>query len=86
MREIGTRRPTDAALRRSVMRLMSLSVAVAATVVMQPPSPQAEMKARGEIVDAALVLAVDVSGSINEDRLGCFPQVRSRRPGRGLNR
>jgi hypothetical protein len=36
--------------------------------VMQAASPHAEVTARGEIVDTALVLAVDVSGSINADR------------------
>jgi hypothetical protein len=50
------------------MRLMFFCLLVAVAVVMQAASPQAEMKARDERVDTALVLAVDVSGSINADR------------------
>ena len=68
MHEIGTRRSIDSSSRRSVMRLASLSLLPAAALMMHALSTQAEMQARAERVDAALVLAVDVSGSINADR------------------
>jgi hypothetical protein len=68
MHKIGTRRSTDSSSRRSVMRLASLSLLPAAALMIHALSTQAEVQARAERVDAAVVLAVDVSGSINADR------------------
>jgi Protein of unknown function (DUF1194) len=50
------------------LRLSFLTMLAAADWVIPAPSAQAEKSARAEIVDTALVLAVDVSGSINADR------------------
>jgi Protein of unknown function (DUF1194) len=68
MRETETGRSTDAFARQSIIRSAFVSLLVAAALAPQQPSVRAEMKAGTEMVDTALVLAVDVSGSINAER------------------
>jgi len=50
------------------MRLVAVGVLVAAALVLQAPAARSESVARAERVDTALVLAVDVSGSVDEAR------------------
>lgn len=50
------------------MRLVPVGVLVAAALALQAPAAQSEIVARAERVDTALVLAVDVSGSVDEAR------------------
>jgi hypothetical protein len=50
------------------MRLVSVGVLVAAVLAFQAPAAQSEIVARAERVDTALVLAVDVSSSVDEAR------------------
>jgi hypothetical protein len=50
------------------MRRTSVYVLMAAALALQVPSVRAELEARAERVDTALVLAVDVSGSIDAER------------------
>ena len=50
------------------MRLSPLVVLVIAALLLEAPSGLARLEARAERVDTALVLAVDVSGSVDERR------------------
>jgi uncharacterized protein DUF1194 len=65
MRETGTELFVDAFVRQSIMRLTFVGLLVMAALALQQPFVRA---AGGEMVDTALVLAVDVSESINAER------------------
>src|SRR5579863_5653165 len=68
MRAIGTRRSTDAAGQTSPRRRAARVALAAACLLLSASATQAELGARPETVDTALVLAVDVSGSVNAER------------------
>jgi len=65
MRETGTGLFADAFVRQLIMRLTFVGLLVSAALALQQPFVRA---AGGEMVDTALVLAVDVSESINTER------------------
>lgn len=68
MHEIGTKRSSDASVWRSAAGLAFVNAVLTAVLTLQPSLVQAGMRAGTEIVDTALVLAVDVSESINSER------------------
>jgi len=70
MHETGTRQSADASVWQSTAGLAFVNAVVAIVMTLQPSSVQAGMRAGAEIVDTALVLAVDVSESINTERYG----------------
>ena len=69
MRAIA-RRPSTDARRRAAGRLAWLGAIAAAALVLHGSAAPAARQARVEMVDTALVLAVDVSGSVNAERYG----------------
>jgi hypothetical protein len=68
MRETGTKRFGDASVWRSTAALAFVSATLAVIPTLQTSSAQSGTKAGAEMVDTALVLAVDVSESINTER------------------
>jgi hypothetical protein len=66
MRETLAKRSNDAGL--SIAGLALVSAVLGVVLTLPPPSVQAGTRASAEIVDTALVLAVDVSESINTER------------------
>jgi uncharacterized protein DUF1194 len=52
------------------MRLLPLGILIAAALALQMPAARGVLEARAERVDTALVLAVDVSDSVDEARYG----------------
>ncbi len=68
MRETGTGLFADAPVRQSIVRLPFAGLLVAAALAQQQPFGRADVRAGAEMVDTALVLAVDVSESINTQR------------------
>jgi len=67
MRKTVTGRFADISIRRAIVRAIFLGV-LALALGPQPRFAQAETKAAAEMVDTALVLAVDVSESVNAKR------------------
>jgi hypothetical protein len=68
MRETGTKRFGDASVWRSSAALAFVSATLALVPTLQTSSALSGTKAGAEMVDTALVLAVDVSESINTER------------------
>jgi hypothetical protein len=68
MRETGTKRFGDASVWRSSAALAFVSATLAVVPTLQTSSALSGTKAGAEMVDTALVLAVDVSESINTER------------------
>jgi hypothetical protein len=68
MRETGTKRFGDASVWRSTAALAFVSATLAVIPTLQTSSAQSGTKPGAEMVDTALVLAVDVSESINTER------------------
>ena len=68
MRETGTKRFGDASVWRSSAALAFVSATLAVVPTLQTSSAISGTKAGAEMVDTALVLAVDVSESINTER------------------
>jgi hypothetical protein len=60
MHETGTRQSADASVWQSTAGLAFVNAVVAIVMTLQPSSVQAGMRAGAEIVDTALVLAVDL--------------------------
>jgi hypothetical protein len=68
MHETGTKRFGNASVWRSTAALAFVSATLAVVPTLQTSSAQSGTKAGAEMVDTALVLAVDVSESINTER------------------
>jgi Protein of unknown function (DUF1194) len=68
MRKTGTGRCAKIFIRNAIVRSIFVGVLAAETVVLQPGFAQVGTKTATEMVDTALVLAVDVSESINAKR------------------
>ncbi|HEX8827432.1 MAG TPA: DUF1194 domain-containing protein [Xanthobacteraceae bacterium] len=68
MRETGTKRSSDASVWQSTAAQAFVGAVVAMVLTQQSSPAQAGMRTGAETVDTALVLAVDVSESINTER------------------
>jgi hypothetical protein len=68
MRETGTKSFSDAAVWRLAAALAFVGATLAGVLTLRPSSAQPGASAGAEMVDTALVLAVDVSESINTER------------------
>jgi len=68
MRKTGTGQSAEISIRQAIVPLVFVSVLAAQALALQQRFAQARTKAAAEMVDTALVLAVDVSESINAER------------------